>query len=154
ANGDEFIDAKSLEDAEDVLHHLGGLGRVGPGGAEDGATLEVYRLDLVDGEVDPMLGVGTALHEVLEAVEKPNHLHPLLDRLDGDRTDDAVDARSRSATDDQGQLASLRHGHLLPSRNRGKISLPSWTHQQFSDLERIDQRYTGPSNFLARPSLV
>jgi hypothetical protein len=48
---------------------------------------------------------------VLEPVADADHLEPAVDRLDGDRADDAVDARGRAAADHDAELAAsgVRH---------------------------------------------
>src|SRR5262245_27261968 len=51
---------------------------------------------------------GVAPGQPLEAVIETNHPHALVDRLDGDGTDDAIDAGRRPTADEQGELAVHR----------------------------------------------
>ena len=59
-----------------------------------------------------------ALDQVLEAVAEADDFDAVVDGLDGDGADDAVDARGRAAADDQGEFTCRRHA-AFPS--------PSWS---------------------------
>ncbi len=74
-------------------------------------------LDVVDGEVDDMFVVETALDQPLEAVTEANDLETLLDGLDGHRANDAVDPRGRSTANDQPKPAGFRIKHVHPSKS-------------------------------------
>ena len=80
--------------------------------------------------------VGIALDEPFEAVLEAEDLEALLDRLDGDRADDAVDARRRAAANQQGQPSGplfCDHFVSLPERE-GREDLPHPF--QFSGLNK------------------
>ena len=88
----------NLSGWKDVLHVHGDLGRVGPRRAEKGAALEVEALDRILGEVDEAAG-RVAGDEVLETVGAAEHLEALVEGLQGDGADDAVDAGGGTAAD-------------------------------------------------------
>ena len=68
-----------------------------------------WRCSRLTSAIDELADVfGAALDEVLEAVAEADHLHAVVDGLDGDGADDAVDARGRPAADQQGRLGRLR----------------------------------------------
>src|SRR5262249_22042746 len=87
------------------------FGRVGAGGAEDGAAAEVDAADVLNRERPE--GLPVALDQVAKAIADAEDLNAVVERLDGDRADDAVDAGRRSAADQEGQLVD-RARHALP----------------------------------------
>src|SRR5262249_53306778 len=87
--------------------------------AEDRAAAAVDRLDRVNGQLAELGPSG--LHQGFKAVEKADHLGAVVDRFDRHRADNAVDAGSRSAADEQGQFAAtgkIRHGNTLAAHLR------------------------------------
>ena len=97
--------------ASERLEHGAGrlrrLRRVVARGAEDRAAEQVDARDIVDRE-RPEPG-SVAAHEVLEAVADADDLEALVDGLDGDGGDDAVDARSRPAADEDAEPFRWAH---------------------------------------------
>ena len=129
ADGHEARDVQFLQHIQDVLHRLRLLGGVGARGAQQRPALQVDGLDGVDGQVEDVLALaigdplerGHALDEVLEAVVEAQDLEALLDGLDGDGGDDAVEAGGRPAADEEGDAARMRRGHagVVPWNRQG-----------------------------------
>jgi hypothetical protein len=89
ADGDELGDPQAGERIDHGLEKLVALGRVGARGAEIGAAAEVDAADVFQVERPDVLGA--AVHEPVEAVANPQHLHSLKERPDGRGADHAVD---------------------------------------------------------------
>ena len=78
---------------------------IGPRRADDRAALEVNAAGRLDCERNDALGV--AAHECGEAFTDAQDLEPGQRGADGSGADDAIDARGRTAADQDGQ--SVRH---------------------------------------------
>ena len=103
ADADERGDAELFEHGENVLHLLFGLGRVRARGAENGAALEMDVLHVADGQRFDLRGVAGG--DVLEAVAETDDFVTLIDAFNRGRRNDAVQARSRPAADQNSQSA-------------------------------------------------
>src|SRR5262249_55854619 len=118
ADGHQGVDAQVVENVQDVAHILRRLGWVGSGRAQHGAAAVVDVLDILDGE--PAKHAGVAPDQVLEAVGNAVNFDAVIDGLDGGRTDDAVDAGSGTATDQECHFADSRctaHAARSPEKN-------------------------------------
>src|SRR5439155_21947 len=102
ADGDDAVDLQAAQDAEHVVHRFGRRGRIGARRPQDGAAAEGDLLDVFNSE--PADVFAAAFDELLEAVANAEDVDAVIDGLDGDGTDDAVDAGRRSATHDEGDL--------------------------------------------------
>ena len=103
ANRHKGGDAELFKDAEDIFHLLRGLGRVGARGAENRAAPDVNVLHVADGQRAAILHL--ALRQPFEAVAEADDFVSLVDAFDGGGGDDAVEARSRAATNQNSQSA-------------------------------------------------
>jgi hypothetical protein len=111
----QHADVEFVEDAQDVAHQVVGLRWIGPRGAQIGTAAQGELLDEVDREGNVLLGV--SFDEPLETIAEADHLVTLLDGFDGHGTDDAVDSRSRAATDEQTEPARFLAEHVQPSKS-------------------------------------
>src|SRR5262249_30055073 len=101
ADGHECIQSQLAEGLQNAGHVLGVLGRVSAGRAKDGSSADVDDLDLIDGQFANVFRA--PLDQPLEAVPETEDLGALFNGLDGGGTDDAVDARSGTATNNKTQ---------------------------------------------------
>jgi hypothetical protein len=104
ADRDQVIDAELLEGRNHAREVLGLLRRVRARGLEDRAAEQVDARDQRDAQLGAVASI--SLHQPREAVQQPEHARARAPRQDGGRTDHAIDARRRPATD---QHAEGRH---------------------------------------------
>src|ERR1051325_10846974 len=98
ADGGEIADLQLGQRREDGIEVLGLFGRVGARSVENRSALEMDARHLV--AVQKLRLVGIARHEPVKAVENTDDLPSAAARLEGDRADNAVDAGSWSAADE------------------------------------------------------
>ena len=101
ADRDEVRDARLLQHLDHGPRRLGRLGRILARGAQHRPAEQVDARHVVDRE-RPQPG-RVAADEVLEAVADADDFESLVDRLDGRRGDDGVDARGRAAADENAE---------------------------------------------------
>src|SRR5207244_232944 len=102
------------------------LGRVGARSAQDRAAAKLDAVHIVDGQHFDLADI--ALHEPLEAVVDADDFDAVVDRLDGNRADDAVNARRRTTAHYQCQAAGIRfiRHALASSAATGSLAARLW----------------------------
>ena len=127
-DGDELGHVQAQEGDHRVLEVLGVLGGVGPGDPDVGAPAEVDAAHLLDGQGgDP---VHVAVHDPLEAVADPEHLHPFEHAADGGGADHAVDPGGGPSAHEDGESLLMAHDRtsnpfVIRRRTRGPVPLSS-----------------------------
>jgi len=95
ADRHQGIDFQAAQDVDDVSHVFRILGRIGARRAEDRAALKVDEAGVGNGELANAAGI--TLDQPFEAVLAAQHFDAVVDRLDGDGADDAIEPRRWAA---------------------------------------------------------